>query len=287
VKLKAFAKINLSLRVLSLRDDGFHNLESLMQSVSLCDYVTVEFAASGIEVTCDDPRVPVGPKNIAYKAAEKLLGMSDEVSGVRVHIEKRIPMAAGLAGGSADAAAVLFGLNSLIPRTSQLTPKKLLDLGGQIGSDVSFCLTGGICLVEGRGEKVTQQEPWPKTYFILVKPDFEVSTKWAYEEFDKMFLPKADAPLAHNEGKNYLELPVIGKFPEIGRIKEKLLALGCSEAQMSGSGPTVFGVVNKRADAEVILEKIKKEYTRSYLVETIEKGIEALTPNPSSRGRGA
>ena len=283
MKLKAFAKINLTLRVFDQRPDGFHNLESLMQSVSLCDYVTIEPAESGITVTCDDPSVPTGPKNIAYKAAQLFVqGSRVKGQGLKIHIEKNIPMAAGLAGGSADAAAVLFGLNQLF--AFPLSDINLLQLASTIGSDVPFCLTGGTCLVEGRGEKVTKQAPLPKTYFILVKPDFEVSTKWAYEEFDRMSNVECRMP---NECKNYLERAVIEKYPEIAKIKEKLLALGCSEAQMSGSGPTVFGVVRHQQEGEVILRKIKKEYTKSYLVETIDKGIETLTPNPSPRGRGA
>ncbi|MFA6549278.1 MAG: 4-(cytidine 5'-diphospho)-2-C-methyl-D-erythritol kinase, partial [Candidatus Margulisiibacteriota bacterium] len=174
MRLKAYAKLNLSLRVFETRPDGFHRIESIMQSISLCDYVTLTPLASGIEVTCSDPNVPTGSKNIAYKAAEGFLRTFDirkfenSISGVKIHIEKNIPMAAGLAGGSADAAAVLFGLNQMSNVQCQMSNEGLLLLGAQIGSDVPFCLTGGTCLVEGRGELLTPQEPWQQTYFVLV-----------------------------------------------------------------------------------------------------------------------
>ncbi|MBU0502235.1 MAG: 4-(cytidine 5'-diphospho)-2-C-methyl-D-erythritol kinase, partial [Candidatus Margulisbacteria bacterium] len=188
-------------------------------------------------------------------------------------IEKNIPMAAGLAGGSADAAAVFFGLNSLIPHSSHLTAKELSDLGAKIGSDIPFCLTGGTCLVEGRGEDVSPQQPLAKTHFILVNPGFEVSTKWAYETFDQM---ENEEWRMKNECKNDLEAVVVAKYPEIIKIKERLLSLGCSQAQMSGSGPTVFGIVGGKEEAEAVFARIKQEYPRSFLVETVDKGVEVV-----------
>ncbi|MEE8638611.1 MAG: 4-(cytidine 5'-diphospho)-2-C-methyl-D-erythritol kinase [Candidatus Margulisiibacteriota bacterium] len=267
MKLKAYAKLNLSLRVFKKRSDGFHNIESVMQSVSLFDSITLSLIPSAIEVACDDPKVPKGKENIAYRAAELFL---KTVSGCKIHIEKNIPMAAGLAGGSADAAAVLFGLNQLMARDRRLTTGELLKLGAQVGADVPFCLTGGTCLVKGKGEIVEKQQPWPKTYFVLVCPDVQVSTKWAYEEFDRMHLNLPE------EIKNDLEPVVVSRYEIVTEIKEKLLGLGCSEAQMSGSGPSVFGVVRHKADAEGIFDKVKEEYPRSFLVETVDNGLELL-----------
>jgi 4-diphosphocytidyl-2-C-methyl-D-erythritol kinase len=269
MKLKAYAKLNLSLRVFEKRPDGFHSIESVMQSVSLSDLVTLS-PSSGIEVVCDDPKVPQGKDNLAYNAAQLFLGRRDEVRGVRVAIEKHIPMAAGLAGGSADAAAVLFGLNQLITGERRLTIGDLLKLGAQVGADVPFCLTGGTCLVKGKGEIVEKQEPWPKSYFVLVCPDIHVSTKWAYEEFDRMHLNVPE------DIKNDLEAVVVSRHEVITEIKEKLLSLGCSEAQMSGSGPSVFGVVRPKAEAKTIFGKIKDDYPRSFLVETVDKGLGVL-----------
>jgi 4-diphosphocytidyl-2-C-methyl-D-erythritol kinase len=277
MKLKAFAKINLSLRVFARRPDGFHDIESIMQSVSLCDPVTITPISSGIEVTCDDPKVPQGKDNLAYRAVlvfqSRVASLESRIKGIKIHIEKKIPMAAGLAGGSADAAAVLYGLNQLAEGSKHMSDEELMKLGAEVGSDVPFCLTGGTCLVEGRGEIVNQQEPWPKTFFILVCPDLQVSTKWAYEEFDNMHLNLG------NEIKNDLEPVVVSRFEEISKIKEKLLALGCLEAQMSGSGPSIFGTVKHKSDAEKILAKIKGDYARSFLVETVGKGVEILNSN--------
>jgi 4-diphosphocytidyl-2-C-methyl-D-erythritol kinase len=282
VKLRAHAKLNLSLRVFEKRPDGFHNIESVMQSVSLHDLITLSLIPSGIDVICDDPKVPQGKENLAYKAAELFLetgnGLCPEgpqpegkkETGIKIEIEKHIPMAAGLAGGSADAAAVLFGMNQFLVPNSQLPVPKLQELGAQIGSDVPFCLTGGTCLVKGRGEIVEKQEPWPRTYFVLVCPDIHVSTRWAYEEFDRLHLSVS------GEIKNDLEPGVVSRHEVITEIKEKLLKLGCPEVQMSGSGPSVFGVVRHKASAEEIFGKIKEDYPRSFLVETVDKGIDII-----------
>jgi len=267
LRLRAHAKINFSLRVFEKRLDGFHNLESIMQSVSLCDYITLTPISSGIEVVCSDPKVPQGKENIAYRAAELLGGK------VKIHIEKNIPMAAGLAGGSADAAAVIYGMNQMSKVQSpppEADKVELLELAAQIGSDVPFCLIGGTCLVKGRGEIVEKQMPWPKTYFVLVCPRLEVSAKWAYEEFDRMHLEVS------SEIKNDLEPAVVSQHEVIIDIKEKLIKLGCSESQMSGSGPSVFGVVKQKSEAEKILVEIKSEFPRSFLVETVDRGVEVV-----------
>lgn len=276
MKLRAYAKINLSLRVFEKRPDGFHNIESIMQSVSLYDCITLSRIPSGIEVTCNDPKVPQGKENIAYRAAEVFLEKESRRKGeqekgrggVKIHIEKKIPTAAGLAGGSADAAAVLYGLNQMLAVESRMSDIELLNLAAKVGSDVPFCFTGGTCLVKGRGEIVERLEPWPKTYFVLVCPDIRISSKWAYEEFDQMHITVSE------EIKNDLEQVVISKHEILSDIKEKLLKLGCSEAQMSGSGPSVFGSVRHKAEAEEIFAKIKGEYPRSFLVGTIDKSIE-------------
>ncbi|MBN2057204.1 MAG: 4-(cytidine 5'-diphospho)-2-C-methyl-D-erythritol kinase [Candidatus Saganbacteria bacterium] len=274
MKLKAFAKLNLSLRVFARRPDGYHDLESVMQSVSLYDVITLEPIDSGIAVACDDPNVPTGKENLVYKAAELFrkskIENRESKMGVRIHIEKHIPMAAGLAGGSADAAAVLYGLDQMQNAACRIRNEGLLSLGAQIGSDVPFCLTGGTCLVQGRGEIVDKQEPWPRTYFILVCPDIHVSTKWAYDEFDRLHIEAPDGI------KNDLEPVVVEKHEEIADIKEKLVKLGCVEAQMSGSGPSVFGVCRHQSDARKILLEIKARYPRSFLIETVDKGIELV-----------
>lgn len=272
MKLRAYAKINLSLRVFEKRPDGFHNIESVMQSISLCDRLTLSPSSSGIEVVCDDPKVPKGRENIAYKAVEVFMGTGkwETGKGIKVEINKHIPVAAGLAGGSADAAAVLFGMNKFLDPNSQFPISRLQELGAQIGADVPFCLTGGTCLVKGKGEVVEKQSPWPKTYFVLVCPDIHVSSKWAYEEFDRLGLNVPE------EIKNDLEPAVVSRHEVVAEIKRKLLGLGCSEAQMSGSGPSVFGVVRSGPEAKDIFKKARESFPRSFLVETAGKGIELI-----------
>ena len=148
-----------------------------------------------------------------------------------------------------------------------MTNDELIQLGVQIGSDVPFCLTGGTCLVKGRGEIVTQLAPLPKTYFVLVCPDFMVSSKWAYDEFDRMHLRGSSSI------KNDLEPVVVSAHEEIAGLKEKLMKSGCSETQMSGSGPSVFGIAKHKADAEEIFSKIKESYSRSFIIETVDQGV--------------
>ncbi len=246
MKFQAFAKINLSLRVFEKRTDGFHNLESIMQSVSLCDFITIDWIPSDIKITCDDSSVPTGEENTCYKAAKLAL----RSGGIKIHIEKNIPIAAGLAGGSTDAAAVLHALNAP-------------ELAIEVGSDVPFCMIGGTCLVKGKGEDVQKLDPFPHAHYILVNPDIRISAKEAYDEFDRL---KIQAPAGI---KNDLEPGMVGKYPIIGEIKEKLVQLGCSEAQMSGSGPTVFGIIKTKAEAEKIYKVIKEDYPRSFLVESV------------------
>jgi 4-diphosphocytidyl-2-C-methyl-D-erythritol kinase len=305
MKLKAFAKINLSLHVFNKRSDGYHDLESVMQSVSLYDLITLTPIASGIEVSCNNPEVPLGRDNIVYKAAEEfrkqIVDSRKQKAGIRIEIDKRIPMAAGLAGGSADAAAVLYGMNEMknashresvisSARGGKLKIKNegLATIGAKVGSDVPFCLTGGTCLVKGRGEIVEKQKDGPKAMFVLVTPNIKVATKWAYDEFDKMknashrvldiSSARSEKLKIKNEGNNYLEKVVVKKYPEILRLKERLLSLGCLRAQMSGSGPSVFGQIADQNKAEEMVNKLRLDYPQSFVVETIGKGIEIVEP---------
>jgi 4-diphosphocytidyl-2-C-methyl-D-erythritol kinase len=284
LKLKAYAKINLSLKILGLRPDGYHELESIMQSVSLCDNLTLIPIESGIEVTTNNLKLPVDKRNLAYKAAEayfgaKGLGVGDQ--GVKVYIEKNIPLAAGLAGGSADAAAVLYGLNQMVDPSLRIPHSALLDLGAQIGSDVPFCLTGGNCTVKGRGEIVKRNPMTVDRSYIIVVPDIEVATKWAYDVFEQnsksenrnTCLPAGTAKQIQNSNiqtRNDLERVVINKYPIVQKIKERLLELGCTFAQMSGSGPSVFGFPASQA----MIDKIQDEFPRSYLAHSVNSGVD-------------
>lgn len=273
--LRAFAKINLSLFIVGKRPDGYHEIDSVMQSVSLFDEIKISKNSGGINISFDLDTLPKGQDNIAYKAADLFFSETGIVPGCDIFISKRIPIAAGLAGGSADAAAVLVGLNSIFD--SKMTQEDLMILGSKIGSDVPFCTVGGLCRCLGRGEIVQQLKDEEKTvadgtYFVLVKPDFPVSTKWAYENFDfsqkKIFNPD-DGITLHND----LESVVIKKYPEIDDIKKQMVRLGAVYSQMSGSGPTVFCIANDFETAKKISDEMKKKYSQTFVAETVPSGV--------------
>jgi 4-diphosphocytidyl-2-C-methyl-D-erythritol kinase len=275
VRLKAYGKVNLSLKVLGRRPDGFHEIESVMQSISLYDLITLTpLDQPGIRLTVDNPSLPNDRENLAYRAAELFYDKFPRSlpQGVQIALEKKIPLAAGLAGGSADAAAVIFGLNELLPSNRRLDQSSLLNLGAELGSDIPFCLTGGTCRVGGRGEKVEKLTPWPKRYFLLVYPELRISSKWAYEQWDAM--PNIEIPGGPEGFGNDLEAPIVAHHEVISDLKRRLTELGCSYAQMSGSGSTVFGVVTHRETGEVILNKMIIDYPCSYLVEEVGRGVE-------------
>jgi 4-diphosphocytidyl-2-C-methyl-D-erythritol kinase len=260
--IKAYAKINLSLRVLARRPDGYHNIDSIFQSVSLHDEITITLLDSPkIEIVCSHPDVPPGEGNIVYKAVQAL---PKAKTGVRIEIGKQIPVGAGLGGGSSNAAAVLSGLNQLW--SLGLSLEKLMAIGAKVGADVPFCLVGGTARVTGIGDAVQKIDPVISgKYIIIVKPDFAVSTAWAYGEFDACVYKKGEDPdlrLFYND----LEPIVSTKYPQIAEIKQKLLDLGAEWALMSGSGSAVFGVFNDLRDAQNALKGFKSDYTETFLV---------------------
>jgi 4-diphosphocytidyl-2-C-methyl-D-erythritol kinase len=269
VRVKAYAKVNLSLKVLAKRPDGYHEIESLMQSVSLSDVISLEPALSGITLTTNNPDLPGDEKNLAYKAAglffTELEKKGFEHNGITIKLEKHIPMAAGLAGGSADAAAVLYGLNKLADKP--FNDEELAILGAHLGSDVPFCLKGGRCLATGRGEKLNPRPIAGKEFYVLVVPPVEVKTPWAYQEFDRM---AEREPLLIDGHRNDLQPVVVRQHPIISEIIGKLVEAGCEWAQMSGSGPSVFGLVRDPNLGRLIATKMKHAYTRSFFLETVD-----------------
>ncbi|OGC15571.1 4-(cytidine 5'-diphospho)-2-C-methyl-D-erythritol kinase [candidate division WOR-1 bacterium RIFOXYC2_FULL_37_10] len=275
MKLYAFAKINFILQVIGKLSSGYHEIDSLMSSVSLHDELFLENADFGIDLSLSDYSIPTDEQNTAFKAAKLFLDKVNIKSGIKMRIKKNIPVAAGLAGGSADAAAVLIGLNKLFD--AKLSKDELLDLGAKIGSDVPFCLTGGLCRCRGRGELVERLDS-KKLLFVLVKPSLAISTKSVYEEFDKSFIEKENyIDKALKEGtlnlRNDLEKVVLPQYPEIGEIKKKLLELKCEQSLMSGSGSTVFGMISDKKKAQTIYSNIKKLYPQSFLVEAVDTGV--------------
>lgn len=255
IKIPAPAKINLALDIQDKRPDGYHNVEMIMQSIGLADVITIKKSDEGIKVTTSNDRLSGGKSNLAYQAAELILSETGVKSGVEIDIKKNIPLSAGLAGGSTDAAAVLKGINKLYQ--SGLTQVQLANLAARIGSDVPFCLRGGTAYAHGRGELIKQLPDIKKIYLVLVKPPVSVSTARIYQEYDRILperkssidkfhvLLKEGKDIKWNEGwYNILEPVTTTIVPDIIKIKNLLLKKGAIFSLMSGSGPTVFGIVD-------------------------------------------
>lgn len=252
--IKAPAKINLSLDVLSKREDGFHEVEMIMTTVDLADRIELKLLKEDkISVDVSEGFVPSDSRNIAYQAAQLLKKRFKISEGVEIYIQKNIPVSAGLAGGSSDAAATLRGLNQLWGLN--LTIDELAILGAEIGSDVSFCVYGGTALATGRGEKIRHISTPPPFWVILAKPKMGVSTAEVYRnlKLNDLSHPNIKQMISAIERGNYpmicqnlgnvLETVTFELYPEVSRIKEQMIRFGADGVLMSGSGPTVFGLV--------------------------------------------
>ncbi|MEZ0479598.1 4-(cytidine 5'-diphospho)-2-C-methyl-D-erythritol kinase [Planococcus sp. SSTMD024] len=255
--IKAPAKINLTLDVLYKRPDNYHEIEMIMTTVDLADRIGLQGTAKGIHIQSADRFVPNDSRNLAYQAAQLIKDTFNIKTGVIISLDKQIPVAAGLAGGSSDAAATLKGLNQLWQLNLSLD--ELAELGAKIGSDVSFCVYGGTALATGRGEVIEELPAPPHCWVILAKPSLGVSTADVYGAFDpdKAAHPDTQAMIAAlREGDyesmcdnlgNALESVTMNLHPEVGQIKEHMIKFGADAVLMSGSGPTVFGLVNQEA----------------------------------------
>lgn len=282
IEIKAPGKINLSLDVLHRRPDGYHEVKMIMQTVELHDLVVLERIPAGIEIECGCPWVPNNEGNIAYKAAQLLVSSYSIDSGVRIKIKKMIPVAAGMAGGSADAAAVMKGMNKLF--NLGLGMDELMKLGKNIGADVPFCMKGGTMLAEGIGEVLTKLPSFSGVDIVLVKPKIGVSTAWVYKNLDiarikerpdtqllMEALEHKDKKLISHNMKNVLEMVTIQKYDIIEEIKSRLVNLRALGSMMSGSGPTVFGVFEDRQSAEYAYNAIKSDRWETFLTTTISE----------------
>lgn len=283
IGLKACAKINFCLDIIGTRDDGYHLLESVMQSVELCDKVRVTRKGKGIEVICAGIDVPQ-EKNIAYKAAKAFYestGMTEE-KGVTIKIKKNIPHKAGLGGGSADAAAVLVAMNRLFK--TELTEEELCEIGQKVGADVPFCICGGTRLVRGIGEILTKLDDCYDCYIVIVKGSDGVSTKEAYDDFDnasglvKLRIEKVIEALSRGDF-HALEGKLINVFEQTTRVKEvsqivqQLRSLGAIEAAMTGSGSAVFGIFTSRKAAKKCAEELGSKYPFVCVTRPSVKGV--------------
>lgn len=263
--LSAPAKINYLLDVTGKRPDGYHELRMIMQRVNLCDEITLTLTNTpGIYVTCNSKGAPDGPDNIAWKAARALLDRVESDSGVNIEIVKNIPVAAGLGGGSSDAASVLMGMNKLLQ--PGMPEEALMEIGVTLGADVPFFIFKQAALAEGIGEKLTPLPEMPKCWILLVNPGVHVSTAWVYRSLQLTSkgglnrLPKIFGSIEDVVSilSNDLEFVTIPAFPVIADIKSRLMKLGAAGSLMSGSGPTVFGIFKSFKVAEVARREVIK-----------------------------
>ena len=279
---KAFAKVNLTLDVLAKRADGYHDLKSVMQEISLCDDITITLGTGrDWALRCDAPGVPLDQRNLVWKAAAvffEACGMDPE--GLEMELVKRIPSEAGLGGGSADAAAVLRALNRYYG--APYSVEELAELGARVGSDVPFCVLGGTAMAEGRGERLRKLNPIPPCYFVVVKPDFPVSTPALFRQLDSEEIsrrPDNDASEQAIANENLEEIcrlvynvfePVVAKeHPEIEDIRQRLLCAGALGCRMSGSGSACYGIALDENSARGMYEALKQIYPRTYLAVSV------------------
>lgn len=286
---QSYAKINLYLDVVGKRPDGYHDIETIFQTVSLADRLMFEERPGRLTMECSGADLDCGPTNLVLRAAALLKERAGDVGGVHVLLDKRIPVAAGLAGGSGNAAATLVALNDLWELG--LTTTDLEELALELGSDVPYCLRGGTVAATGRGEVMTPLNPIPETWFVLVHPAIQVSTAEVYgglriesgsERAAGEFSLRFDTAIRGLQSGswsecvfNAMEPFVFEKHPVLGDIKTRLLEAGCPAAAMSGSGPTLFGVCTSQPHARTVAERL--DGFRTSVVSSVPSGVAACS----------
>jgi 4-diphosphocytidyl-2-C-methyl-D-erythritol kinase len=299
ISVRAPAKINLGLRVLRQRSDGYHDLLSLMVPVSLCDELRLERGSKKIELHCPNSDLPTNEENLVYRAARSVLSTCQQSEGVRIELTKNIPVGAGLGGGSSDAATTLVAVNALLG--SPLKREDLVTLGVQLGSDVPFFLLGRWAIVEGIGDRLTPLENVPLLWTVLVHPRFQVSTRWAYENLtlttgpngskfnfsgntsggemaashrqliDRQHLNFEDIlPLLVND----FEPLVFGHYPQLHDLRKAILAAGAKAAPMSGSGATLVGLFGSESEARSACDELcRRDDITSLMAHTLDTSV--------------
>lgn len=285
IKLKAYAKINLTLDVIGKRENGYHDVQMVMQQIDLHDIVTLETREGGISLESESEFLPKNDTNIAWRAAEAVSKHVGRELGVHIIIEKNIPVAAGLAGGSTDAAAVIRGLN--IMYDLGLSLEEMMEIGVTIGADVPFCIMGGTALAEGIGEELSKIDLSKPFWIVLSKPSVGVSTKKIYEALNYKSIedhPETNSMIdAVKCGDiseisellgNVLEPVTLSLYPSVGVLKSKMKEYGASGTLMSGSGPSVFGLFKSYEKACTAAKRLKRVYKQTYVTKTIIGGYE-------------
>lgn len=276
--MESYGKVNLALDILYKRDDGYHEIRSIMQRINLKDRLIFKEIDKGIVIESSHPQMPRDSGNLVYKvweALSKLLGIK---RGIHVKIEKHIPMAAGLAGGSSNAAATLKALNLIWDLG--LSDKDLIQVGKNIGADIPFCLMGGTALAQGIGEKLTRLKPFSGKYILLCKPEIKVSTAEAYGRINPnsdrldidglaQCIEKGDIHCVASKMANKMEEIIVRDHPIIQEIKDIMIENGALGSIMSGSGPTVFGLYNDKDKMNFSQKKLLRKLNKVYMCETI------------------
>lgn len=278
----AYAKLNLTLDVLDKRDDGYHDIKSIMQTVSIRDDIEIDLGTGKPwKLSCSDDRVPTDERNLAWKAARVFFDrIKEDPQGVEIRITKRIPMEAGMGGGSADAAAVLRALNKHYG--SPMSILALAELGATVGSDVPFCVIGGTAMVEGRGERVRKLPDMPDCIFVICKPDFSSSTPELYQKIDQTVIGKRPDNAGMESGllagdllkiaqnlHNVFDPIVTAEHLELNYIKSIFNSYGSLGQQMTGSGSAVFAIVTEFEYAAVICDMLKANYQQVYIAKPV------------------
>ena len=280
MEIKAYAKINIALDIVGKREDGYHLLRMIMQSIDLYDIIEINKINSGINLKCNKHYVPTDERNLAYKAAKLFMETYSIKDGVEIELIKHIPVSAGLAGGSTDAAGVLKLMNKMF--NINASEEELKVLGLKLGADIPYCISGGTALCEGVGEKITQLKGFKDKILVLIKPPFGVSTKEVYKSFDLtkvIFHPRIEALIeamgnddiyfVANNMKNLLENVTLRRHRVLMNIKEEVKIEGSIGTMMSGSGPTVFAFFDDMLKAQVCYDNMKKKYKDVFITRTI------------------
>ena len=274
-------KVNLLLNILGRRADGFHELETVMHPLNLFDRLTFARGGRGVELACSDTALPADSRNLVHRAATAFLQAANINAGVRIRLEKRIPLAAGLGGGSGNAATTLLGMNELFG--TPLPPDRIQEIAASLGSDVPFFLQTKPALATGRGEKIQPLDFFPSlqgTVFLLIHPGFGIATAWAYQNLARFpaalngqpgraqklvsLLQKGDLPAAGAEFYNSLEAPALEKYPLLALFQEFLRSRGAAATLMSGSGSTTFAVVRNLSAAQSLAEAFKEKFGQTH-----------------------
>jgi 4-diphosphocytidyl-2-C-methyl-D-erythritol kinase len=286
INLKSRAKINLSIDVLGKRNDGYHIVEMIMQTIDLYDYIEIsERDDNKINIKSNNVNIPLNEDNIVYKAANLIKEKFNINRGLDIYIQKNIPVAAGMAGGSSNAAAILVGLNEMW--NLNISEQDLMEIGLKLGADVPFCINGGAALAQGIGEQLTKIKCLNDTYILVCKPDIFVSTAEVYKNLDMNKVPKRpnnkllinclenqEIKLLAKNMVNVLESVTSNNYEEINKIKDIMIKYGALGSMMSGSGPTVFGLFDEYEKAVKTSEYLKRQYNQTYLVGSSERGVE-------------